>query len=361
MIVGKWRNRAGWAGLLVLGLAWPAGAQEPTSPPGTGAAPLPDKEKKTLVSALMTPTSEEPSPALPLDLHCEASPGGIFVEGEYLYLKPRRDNLDFAVLAPSSTTLGGSVESLAWRRESGLRGGGGYRLGEGWEFGTYFTYLHSNADESLIQPTATGAIFPTLTRPGVIDQVSSAVATSSLNYHVIDTELARRFDISESASVKVFGGGRFAWIDQGFDAYYDGGDARMAHVSSPIRFNSGGFLVGGEGHWKWPCGFSLYARADGAILIGNFKTSLTETNNNGATVDVSVYRGFEKLVPVAEIGLGVNWKYRNLQVSAGYELANWFGLVDSPDFVDDVGPGKMSRRSGDLSLEGFVFRVEMGF
>jgi hypothetical protein len=258
-------------------------------------------------------------------------------------------------------TVGGSVEALNWHRESGLRGGSGYRLGEGWEIGTYFTYLHSNADQSLIQPTAAGAIFPTLTHPGFIDQVTSATATSSLNYHVIDVELARRLEINESSFVKVFGGGRFAWIDQSLDADYNGGDARLAHVSSPIRFNGGGFLVGGEGHWKGPGGFSLFARANGAILLGNFNSSLRETNNNGATVDVDVQRGFEKLVPAAEIGVGVNWRYRNLQVSGGYEFTNWFGLIDSPDFVDDVHPGKMARRTGDLSLEGLFICMQLGF
>jgi hypothetical protein len=364
MTAGKWRNQAGWAGLLVLGLVWPAAAQEQVAPGGAGAPPPapPEKEKKTLVSVLanMSWNPEESCPTQPLEFHCEASPCSVFLEGDYLYLKPRRDALDFAVLSPSTATVGGSVESLDWRRQSGLRAGGGFRFCEGWEYGTYFTYLHSSADQSLVQP-AGGAIFPTLTHPGFIDQVTSAIGTSSLNYHVIDTELARRLDMNESSSVKIYGGGRFAWIDQGLDAYYDGGDARQAHVSSPIRFTGGGFLVGGEGRWNGPWGFSLYARADGSILIGDFKTSLQETNNNGATLDVDVRRGFHKLVPAATLGLGVNWKYRNLQVSGGYELTNWFGLVDSADFVDDVHPAKMSRRAGDLSLEGLVIRVEMGF
>jgi hypothetical protein len=336
-------------------------AQEATSPATTETAPPPAQEQKTFASVLTNLAADEPAPTLPLDLHCSGAAGGTFLEGEYLYLKPRRDALDFAVVAPSAATLGGVVESLDWRRESALRAGGGYRFGEGWEFGTYFTYLHSNADESVVPPSGAGVILPTLTHPGLIDQVGSAVATSSINYHVIDMELARCFDINDASTIKVFGGGRVAWINQGLDAYYDGGDAHMAHVSSPIRFTGGGFLVGGEGRWNGPLGFSLYARANGSLLIGNFKTSLLETNNSGATVNVDVHRGFEKIVPVTEIGLGIHWHYRNLQISGGYELTNWFGLVDSPDFSDDVAQGKMSRRAGDLSLEGFVVRVEIGY
>ena len=337
---------------------------------GSGRAAEPPAEDKTLpvkpdpapaVPALSPRPPEGGCPPLALDCHCDAAPGGFFVDGEYLYLKPRRDAFDFAVLSPTSNIATGTVESLSWRWESGLRAGGGYRLGQGWEVDATYTYLHSNANQSLSRPTAQGTIFATLTHPGLIEQADTALGTSGFKYNVIDGEFARRFEVGDSSEVRVFGGGRFAWIDQSLDAFYDGGDARSAHVSSPIDFQGAGIRAGGEACWKMPWGFSVFARGSGSLLVGDFHTSLLETNNGGATTNVNVSRGFEKMVPVAELAAGLTWQYRNLRMSGGYELTNWFGLVDSPDFVDDVHQGKLSRRGGDLSLEGFAFRVMMNF
>jgi hypothetical protein len=283
------------------------------------------------------------------------------VEGDYLFLKPRRDNLDFAIAAPASNIANGSIEAVNWERRSGFRVGGGYRMGEGWEAAVYYTYLHSTGSLDLAKPDDAGTIFPTLTHPGFIGQVDSASAESALNYNVVDALLGRRFEINDSGEIRVFGGGRYAWIRQSLDAFYDGGDANLAHVSSPIGFHGGGFRVGGEGAYKIPWGFSLFARAGGSILVGDFHTSLLETNNNEATTNVNVSRDFRKLVPETDMTLGINWKYRNFTVSGGYELVYWFGLVDSPDFVDDVHQGKMSRRSGDLSLDGFFIRLGLTY
>jgi hypothetical protein len=132
-------------------------------------------------------------------------------------------------------------------------------------------------------------------------------------------------------------------------------------VSSPLGFHGAGLRVGGEGHWALPYGFRLFGRASGSLLVGDFHTSLLETNGGGRIVDVNVAHDFEKLIPVLELGVGVAWRYRNFTVSAGYELTDWANLVNGPDFVDDVHLGKLSPRTGDLTLDGFVFQVEMSY
>jgi hypothetical protein len=69
----------------------------------------------------------------------------------------------------------------------------------------------------------------------------------------------------------------------------------------------------------------------------------------------------DKVVPVVETALGLCWEYRGVRLSAGYELVNWFGVFEGIDFVDDVHPGRITRRSTDLGLEGFFFRAEVSF
>jgi hypothetical protein len=255
----------------------------------------------------------------------------------------------------------GSVAALNWETESGFRVGGMYQWpGEGWGVGACYTYLHSNASDQVARP-AGGTLFPTLTHPGGIEQVDSAAATSGLNYQVLDIDVGCAFTISDSFCLRPFAGGRFAWIDQSLNAFYNGGDANFAAVHSPVDFEGAGIRVGAEGKWKTRWGLSLYARGSGALVAGDVHTRLTETNNNGATTNVDVTDNFEKLVPVVELGVGVGWEYRSFQVRVGYEMSNWFGLVESPDFTDDVSQGKISRRTSDLSLEGLVVQLGMTF
>jgi hypothetical protein len=298
----------------------------------------------------------------PMDNHAGRCVGEVFFDAEYLLLQPRRRAFDYAIVAPTNNgTPVGAVQSLQWDTDSGVRVGGGYRLpGDGWEIGAYYTYFHSNVSQSVTAP-AGGTLFTTLTHPGSIEMANTATADSGLNYNVVDIEVGRRFLIGDSCSVRLFAGGRFAWINQSLNAAYDGGDANLALVSSPIDFDGAGLRLGGDAHWQVGWGFSLFARGSGSLLAGDFKTSLVETNDNGATTNVNVTENFEKMVPVAEVGIGVAWQYRNFQVSAAYEMSNWFGMVDSPDFVDDVHQGKMSHRTGDLSIEGLVVQVGMSF
>lgn len=291
--------------------------------------------------------------------HC---PGEIFVDVEYLLMKPRRRNLDFAITDPTSTGAPqGTIESLEWDTDSGVRFGGGYRLpGDGWEVGAFYTYLHSHGGRSLTRPNG-GTLFATLTRPGTVEQVDTASGTTSLNYQVLDVEIGRTWWANDALALRCFGGARFAWIDQGLDVTYDGGDAIMTQVSSPINFEGGGVRVGGEAFWHLRWGLGLFANGSASLLTGDSRTRLTQTDNAGTTTSVDVSEKFDKLIPVAELGLGIGWEYRNVQVRLGYELTNWFGLIDSPDFVSETQQGKMGHRTSDLSLEGLVARIGMSY
>ena len=330
---------------------------------GTLDPPMSPSLSPTL-PALSDPSASAPMiSALPgsCDQSCEG-PGGFFIDAEYLLLRPRRRSFDFAITDPSTKDAPiGNIESLEWRTRSGVRVGGGYAFpGDSWEVGAYYTYLHSDADAFVAKPSG-GTLFATLTHPGTIEQVDTALATSGINFNVVDVEIARRFSCAERLAFRVFGGARIASIDQSLNAFYNGGDANLAEVHSPIEFDGAGIRVGGEGYWNINWGLSLFASASGSLLFGDFRSTLIQTNDNGATTDVNVVDDFEKIVPVIEMGLGVAWQYRNLQVRVGYEISNWFGLVDSPDFVDDVHQGKVAHRVSDLSLDGLDLRVRLSF
>lgn len=357
---------------LVLGVllgAGPARAQDAGGslpPAGRSAGPAAAPAASVAAAAMPMDPAPPPMPAGDgpsyVENHCGHCPGEVFTDVGYLLMQPRRRAFDYAVVDPQSNGVPqGRVADLQWDTDSGVRVGAGYRLpGDGWEVGAWYTYFHAGTQQSADRPDG-GTLFATLTHPGNIEQVDTAQADSGLTYQVLDVEIGRPFHVCESCTLRAFGGGRFAWIDQSLNAYYDGGDANHAYVHSPVDFRGAGLRVGGEGTWNMNWGFSLFARASGSLVVGDFKTRLTEANDGGATVNTDVSDDFEKMVPVTEIGIGVGWQYRTLWVRCSFEMSNWFGMVDSPDFADDVHQGKLTHRTSDPNLEGLAVQAGLSF
>jgi hypothetical protein len=290
--------------------------------------------------------------------HCLAS--GLLFWGDYLIMHPRRNALDYAIASPTATGAPtGSVQSLDWETRSGFRFGFGYQRGDDpWQVGVSYTYLHSSNNQSMDAPVG-GLLFATLSRAGSADDVAHASASTNLDYNVIDLDVARLIAVNSTLQVKLFGGARFAWIDQKLDAIYNGGSggAINDHVSSPVYFHGAGVTAGGEAFWKMWESLGVYGRARGSLLTGQFRNFLTETDVNGAVTIANLGEKYYQVVPVTELGLGVAWQGEHLRFGVGYEISNWFGMVNSPDFTSGVNRGKLSRRTSDLSIEGLAVQL----
>jgi hypothetical protein len=296
-------------------------------------------------------------PAAPAEVHGGAFLGSI----EYLLLQPRRRALDYAILAPvNNGSPIGSVVEAPWNTTSGFRVGGGYRLpGDGWDFGVYYTYLFMSDRGSSAAPPG-GVLIPTLSQPvGVVATADTASVNTRLQYYVLDLEFGKRCHPSDCLSLWLGGGGRFAWIRQDLNVIYDGQSSFAATVNSPVHFNGAGLRFGADGQWALGCGFGVYARAFGSLMTGDFKTTLVETNGAGAQTLVDVSDHFHKVVPVAELGLGLAWQGEMCRFRLGYEMTNWFGMVDSPDIVHEFN--KLSRRTSDLSLDGLAIELQFTY
>jgi hypothetical protein len=347
---------------LLLGIVLPATAQ----PPAPGMVDVPPAVYSVSLPSATPPASEPP--ALPAPVLAEAQRaheeqlGAFTLSADYLLLRAHSRPLDYAIVGPTNA-FGpqGDVQSLSWNTTSGFRAGGSYRLpGECWEVGGYYTYFHTNAN-SIAAAGAGNTLFPTLTHPGMVEVAATAAAGGKIDYNIGDVEISKHFELGEALHVRAFAGPRYANIGYEINALYDGRDARNDRVRSRIDFDGAGARVGAEATWSLFHGLGVYARGGASLLAGSFRSSLTETTNNGVTPIVNVTDRFHKVVPVLEMGLGVNWKYRHFRVSAGYELVNWFGVIDGPDFPDDSHMGKLSHRVGDLGLEGLVLRAEWEF
>jgi hypothetical protein len=310
----------------------------------------------------VTHDTDGPTPAV--DGGTTFPPFGVTFSADFLLLRPRERTLEYAVNGPSNpgnTGPIGSIETIEPDWSSAFRAGGGVRLPDnGWEVSAFYTYLH-NARNSAVTASAGETLFATMTHPGTVSQVDTAQATNSLNYNVVDVELGRTLHPCETVAVRIFGGPRFAQIDQAVAATYDGGDANLDVVTTTLHFTGGGLSVGAEGNLDLYCGWGVFARGRFSMMLGQYRTSLVETDNAGATTITNVSENFDKVVPVLELGMGVSWQYGSLRLTAGYEMINWSNLVDVPDFVDDFNLGKLGRRVSDFSLDGLVVRAELSF
>jgi hypothetical protein len=297
----------------------------------------------------------------PVDSTTE-SDSGLYLYADYLLIRARRAALDYVIQSPVlNGSVQGNLSSVIWGTDSGYRLGGGYRLGHGWEIGASYLYFHTTDSRSAV-PTPGGALFATLTAPG-IDQVNTAAANASLNLNLINLELAKRLDF-DGFGLRLSGGLQIADISQKLNAIYSGGTAGANPdlVSNPINFDGIGVRVGGEGWWHapecwgtWGRGFGLYAKLYGSLLSGEFHTRDLEVAAGGTQVITDVSEKFTRIVPVTEVGLGIGWASQNVVFRVGYELYNFFNLVDNVNFVDSNSFGKIGHRSGDLSLEALVF------
>ena len=163
-----------------------------------------------------------------------------------------------------------------------------------------------------------------------MDNVGFAAAKHNLTLNVYDFESIRHFQTDDCFALKLGFGTRYVDMDQTLQAFYFGGDANGTNVRSHV-WNGFGLTVGGQGDWIIWHRYRLFGRARGSLIIGDFDNSLLETNNGGRTVNANVTESYRQVVPVIEMASGVAWEYRNLRVSVGYELANWFNVIDSSD------------------------------
>jgi hypothetical protein len=346
------RHSAMLAGLVLLAAALPAIAQPP----------LPAQARPELM------TDPSASPTLngrPTVLPDENAPGSsaarIVLSAEYTLLRPRRQASDFAISDPNTDAVPeGPVESLNGRMHSGFRLSAGYRReGSPWELSFAYTFFRA-CDMRTVNAPAGGLLYATQTRPGFVETADTATATSHWTHDLYDFEFGRYFTVDSALSLRVLGGVRIAHIGQDFDVVYDGRDASLTRVASGFDFVGAGLMVGGEAHWTIGRGFSLFGRGRGGMLFGATSSHLRESNAD-ITINADITDRNSVAIPFLEMGLGLAWKRGNWNARVGYEATNWFQLVSTPDFVDDITKGHLTRRQSNFSLDGFFAQIGFSY
>ncbi|MCE9567613.1 MAG: hypothetical protein K8U57_36900 [Planctomycetes bacterium] len=345
----------------------PAYTPPPASPPTAGAPPLGEAPLRDLTPPEFTDLVPPPDPhaAHGNTPGCltPTVPGhaGFYGTAEYLLFKARTGASDYAIVnSTGGLATAGPIQTLSYAQSSGVRAEGGYRFSAGWDVAFGYTYFLTDGN-ALTNAGPGQVLLPTLTRPGLTDNATSALASANLNYNLYDMMIGKRFAIDDHFAIRGFAGFRFAQINQRFSTLYNGLDANLAVVNSQSRFNGFGPMIGGEAILNFCRGFHGYARASGGLITGTSHNTLQETNDGGATIYANTQYNVRQVVPVSTIAIGGGWQYRTVSIRAGYEITQWFGLAEPTRFVDDVGQGKINTRSTNLSLEGFFIQFGLTF
>jgi hypothetical protein len=102
----------------------------------------------------------------------------------------------------------------------------------------------------------------------------------------------------------------------------------------------------------------MFGSAATSMILADFDTILSQTSFSFATPapNVLVLESFRRVIPVAEVAVGVNWRRGPWFAAAGWELSHWGNYVDSLDFPLADQPGRSIRKLRDLSFDGWFVR-----
>lgn len=298
--------------------------------------------------------------ATPLIKTPETTPG-FKASAEVLYMRPSRGNLDFVIKDPDNdNNPEGNIGEIEPDYQLGGRFGLGYDLGSGTEIGVQFTGLKSHDSESATA-SPSGSLWGLWlhANASIDDQnVDMAKARYDFEHYAIDLNARQKLDIGRHLGLSLEGGLRYASMNQDFDIVYRRSTTEVA-INSENHFSGWGPRLGVGLDWSVGYGFNVFSSVAGSVLMGDF--DLSYHDQDGTTTRVNMKQGIHnRIIPVVEMKLGVGYAQRlkngwTLGANAGYEWQNWFNMVTTHRFSDDVDPHIMETDTTDVSLDGFFF------
>ena len=295
-------------------------------------------------------------------------PAGWYANVDYLNWKARRDMLDYATFDPGDEDIPqGPLVSLAFGAKSGVRGRLGHVSTCGWDLGVVYTYFRASVRGAVSVPTGSNELTPILSSPydAALLDVDRASASADIDYSVVDFEVGHPWHVGSTLTGRCFASFRWAAIDQDFNVLYEGNDTGDGEdgysVHAPINFDGYGLRLGGEAQWNVYSCFGIFASGAVSVLIGDFDTRYVLIDGDDDRFDANLSNDFQRVIPVMDVAVGANWVRGALDVSGGFELANWFNLIDGYTFPDDEDPPRLMRTPGDLGFYGFFLKAAVTF
>lgn len=253
----------------------------------------------------------------------------------------------------------------------GFRTGAGYNMEhDAWDWHLNFTWLHTDASTSSHRPENAG-----LSPQQGFDIIHHAEKMRShwhVHYYVLDLEIGRRYFVSKFLCFRPQFGIENAWICQRRRYAIKTDVDPMAKVFGENIYGKNNFWgmgprAGMEGNWYLTNHFSIIGALNMALQWGRFDTTLSQTNltTAGKVKTVDVDSDFHRLVPNAQMALGLGWgsninaDQNHLQIRLSYEFQYWWR--QNQFLSGQYNDVNFQRESMDLSLNGISLDVRFDF
>lgn len=289
--------------------------------------------------------------------------------GEILFLSPGNSDLIFAVEQNDPTANAFPTGPIGL---SNIEEELGYRFGLSWALNncTSIVGAYSRWDgdtTSFINRTGTNVINSLIIHPSTATtgaQSLSANAYQLVNFQTADVMMRRVYRANNSSVINWNAGVRYGNLEQGLVTNQTVAvGTGLTTVTTDIDFNGFGFLTGLDAERRFQStGLSIYGKAFGSLLAGNWQADYTLVNQFGGGVIGNRYDDY-RVSPVVDTELGLGWtsKGGGLRVTSGYMFSTWFNAVNNRDYIQAFRRGNLLDLDHSLTFSGLTFRTELRF
>lgn len=293
--------------------------------------------------------------------------------GSYLYLHPSNADVAHAIQQNGTGGLGttpdGRVGVVDQNYTSAYNAGFAVALAPCASIQATYTNFHSHNVDSLSAPDVLGGTVASLVmHPESINAGSTSAfveAAADIDFQTADLEYRRllaggcRFALNYDIGV------RYAKMNQSFwQIGQFSPPTGTIRTSTNSKFEGAGLRAGLDGQQRiGQSGWGIYGKTFINVLFGtannnydqfNLTTESTQANSNWAD---------ERVVPVWEYEVGINWTSRcgHWRFTTGYYTAFWFNSVTTSQYIQAVQTANYVNLGETVTFDGLVSRVEFRF
>jgi hypothetical protein len=308
----------------------------------------------------------------------EASlPRGAAPWAEVDMLRTTDDNQSFATLSTDEGSIlaTGSNKIIQSKYETSFQAGISYSPGGAKDYGISYRYFDNTGHAKLIPPfeqpdgNAFVSLIASLAPPSFGQDAVSATAHDDFRYSAIDAEAGENLAVGEKLALRLFGGVRYANMNEHLQAFYFGGDfdpVQGARSNSDFGFWGVGPRVGSSGRYPLPWGFNIFGEAAVSLLVGEQEAEIGFVNpfidDPDAVPDAFVHKdNGVRVIPALDMRAGLGWQHLigewgSVFIDGGYAFSNYFGVVEQLAWGPSEAPGAITESNGDFGFDGFFFR-----
>jgi hypothetical protein len=299
---------------------------------------------------------------------CESSPHWTAF-GEFLYLRPRGDDVPFAV--PFDGVGGqvprqlGPVGDVDFEYQAAWRAGVGRSVDEC----STITATYTRFQDSASAVTTDAPLHSLVSHPssGTFDVPwDGAQADHDIRFDLVDIDYRHVFAEGARYTWTYVLGFRYAHLEQKLQSSFVLDDALAEIVDTHVGFDGAGVRVGLEAEHRSACsGLLVYGKGASSFVGGEMRANYLQFANDTLLAGTSWKAG--RVVSMFDLEVGLGWQSQNerLRFTVGYMFSGWSNVVRTAEWIHAVQNNDFHTlgNSSDsfVSFDGLVSRAEVRF